>query len=111
MIKELFKYDIEGKEISLEIVKEKSNCFPYATPKQVSDKVQTIIGGKRSQIPVSAHIYFVQFFLFNSFLFFFLNNRFSGKANLIFNEVIVTNINVTLLTEEMVIRGNQNDKI
>ena len=90
------------------MVKEKSNCFPYATPKQVSDNVQTIIGDKISQIPVGAHIYS---FNFSYLFFFFLNNRFSGQANLIFNEVIVTNINVTLSTEEMVIRGNQNDKI
>ena len=106
MIEELFKDDIETKEISLEMIREKSNCFPYATPKQVYDKVRTIIGGKRSQIPVSADISSFNF----SYSFFFLFKQSLFKI-LIFSEVIVSNISITLSTEEMVIRVNQNGKM
>ena len=48
MIEELFKDDIGRNEISLEMVREKSNCFPYATSRQVYDKIRTIIGGQGS---------------------------------------------------------------
>ena len=57
MIEELFKDDIGRNEISLEMVREKSNCFPCATPRQVYDKICTITGGQGSQISVSADLY------------------------------------------------------
>ena len=57
MIEELFKDDIERKKISLEIAREKPNCFPHVTPKQVYNKIRTTIGGKvhRYQYRVSSN--------------------------------------------------------
>ena len=69
MIEELFKDDIERKKISLEMVREKLNCIPNATPKQVYNKIHPIIGGKSSLISVSADLYLFNIFLYKQLFF------------------------------------------